>query len=62
MGVTLTDPNILVNLPHFLGKGAGQCFFQLNRGINVSRLGKAKLGLGNKKYKVKGLKLFYLGF
>jgi len=36
MGVTLTDPNILVNLPHFLGKGADQSFFQQNRNLNAS--------------------------
>ena len=42
MGVTLTDPNILVNLSHLCGKGADQYFFQRNRDLNVSRFRKFK--------------------
>ena len=59
MEVTLTDTTILVNLPNFGGKDAGQCFSQRNRGLNSLDYAKLKIRLGIKKLNTK---IFSLAF
>ena len=49
MGVTLTDPNILVNLPKSRGEGAGKYFFQRNKDLNPSGLRRTRTTTWNKK-------------
>ena len=59
MGVTLTDPNILVNLPHFLGEGRSIAFSGKTGTSMFLNYVKVKLRLGVKNYKVEGVTILF---